>query len=80
MFSENVECSDNMKRIKRVHENPNGLFMQWLTEFRDEARIKGNSGLIKIYNMCIDNLSRYLKNSFNCFPTLNSSFEVPSPT
>ena len=62
MISENVECSAGiMKRIKRVHENPNGLFMQWLTEFRDEARSKGNSGLIKIYNMCIDNLSRYSK-------------------
>ena len=48
-----------MKRIKLVQESPNGLFMQWLTEFRDEARNKGNSGLIKIYNMCIDNLSRY---------------------
>ena len=80
MFSENVECSDIMKRIKRVHENPNILFMQWLTEFRDEARSKGSSGLIKIYNMCIDNLSRYLTSYFDCFPTLNSSFEVPSPT
>ena len=50
-----------MKRIKLVQESPNGLFMQWLTEFRDEARNKGNSGLIKIYNMCIDNLSRYLE-------------------
>ena len=61
MFSENVECSGIMKRIKRVHENPNALFMQWLTEFRDEARSKGNSGLVKIYNMCIENLSRYSK-------------------
>ena len=68
MFSENVECSDIMKRIKRVHENPNILFMQWLTEFRDEARSKGSSGLIKIYNMCIDNLSRYLTSSFDYFP------------
>ena len=49
-----------MKRIKRVHDSPNGLFMQWLTEFRDEARTKGNSGLVKIYTMCIDNLSRYI--------------------
>ena len=48
-----------MKRTKLVHDNPNGLFMQWLTEFRDEAKDKGNSGLIKIYNMCIENLSKY---------------------
>ena len=48
-----------MKRVKVVHESPNGLFLQWLTEFRDEARSKGNSGLNKIYTLCIENLSKY---------------------
>lgn len=47
-----------MKRVKIVQENPNPLFLQWLSEFRDDAKAKGNSGLTKIYKMCIDNLSK----------------------
>ena len=49
-----------MKRVKVIKENPNGLFLQWLAEFREEAREKGNSGLIKVYKMCIENLSKYV--------------------
>ena len=47
-----------MKRIKKVDKNPNPLFLQWLTEFRDEAIGKENKGLVKIYNMCIENLAK----------------------
>ena len=49
-----------MKRIKKVDKNPNPLFLQWLTEFRDEAQGKENKGLVKIYNMCIENLAKYV--------------------
>ena len=49
-----------MKRIKKVDKNPNPLFLQWLTEFRDEAIGKENKGLVKIYNMCIENLAKYV--------------------
>ena len=69
-----------MKRIKLVQESPNDLFMQWLTEFRDEARTKGNSGLIKIYNMCIDNLSRYILIQGVQLFLLIPSYKVPSPS
>ena len=47
-----------MKRVKTINSDPNPLFMQWLKEFREEAKQKDNSGLVKVYNMCIDNLSR----------------------
>ena len=59
MISEVSYAKMSMKRVKKVDPNPNALFLQWLTEFRDEASIKGNKGLIKIYNMCIENLSKY---------------------
>ena len=49
-----------MKRVKKVNSDPNPLFMGWLKQFREEALQKENSGLVKVYNMCIENLSRYL--------------------
>jgi len=48
-----------MKRVKTINSDPNPLFMQWLKEFREEAKQKDNSGLVKVYNMCIENLSRF---------------------
>ena len=58
MISEVRYVKMSMKRVKKVDHSPNALFLQWLTEFRDEASNKGNKGLIKIYNMCIENLSK----------------------
>ena len=68
-----------MKRVKVIKENPNGLFLQWLAEFREEAREKGNSGLIKVYKMCIENLSKYVFFSFINYPGLIAMFsKVPA--
>ena len=47
-----------MKRIKRVNSDPNPLFLQWLKEFREEAKQKENSSLVKIYSMCIEKEQR----------------------
>ena len=48
-----------MKRVKKLPENPNGLFLQWLEEFLAEAEAEGHSGLKKIYRMCIESLKKY---------------------
>lgn len=47
-----------MKRVKKLDPNPNGLFLHWLEEFKEEAKSSGNSGLFKIYKLCIENLSK----------------------
>ena len=47
-----------MKRVKKLPENPNGLFLQWLEEFLVEAEAQGHSGLVKIYRMCIGSLQK----------------------
>ena len=69
-----------MKRIKKVDKNPNPLFLQWLTEFRDEAQGKENKGLVKIYNMCIENLAKYvfpyISLHFLAFPCIFSNFHT----
>ena len=52
----NVEVG--MKRVKKLPENPNGLFLQWLEEFLAEAEAQGHNGLIKIYRMCINSLKK----------------------
>ena len=48
-----------MRRIKKVIENPNSLFLQWLKEWHDEAEEENHNGLIKIYRMCIETLKKY---------------------
>ena len=50
-----------MKRVKKLPENPNGLFLQWLEEFLAEAEAQGHNGLIKIYRMCINSLKKYVE-------------------
>ena len=47
-----------MKRVKRVPSDPNPLFLQWLREWREEARQTENSGLVKVLSVCLDNLAR----------------------
>ena len=49
----------SMKRVKKLPENPNGLFLQWLEEFLAEAEAQGHCGLTKIYRMCINSLKKY---------------------
>jgi hypothetical protein len=49
-----------MKRTKKVFSDPNPLFMQWLKEFKEQASAKQQSGLVKIYNLCIESLGRYV--------------------
>ena len=49
----------SMKRVKKLPDNPNGLFLQWLEEFLAEAETQGHSGLMKIYRMCIESLKKY---------------------
>ena len=47
-----------MKRVKKVPENPNRLFLGWLEDFHAEAVEKNHSGLEKIYRMCITSLKK----------------------
>ena len=48
-----------MKRVKRVADDPNPLFRLWLEEFREEARTKDNTALVRLYTQCIDSLGDY---------------------
>ena len=50
-----------MKRVKKLPENPNALFLSWLEEFLAEAEAQGHNGLMKIYRMCIESLKKYGK-------------------
>lgn len=58
-----------MKRVKKVIADPNPLFMKWLNEFRVEAINKSQSGLVKIFDLCIKSLGCYplpLESALQC--------------
>ena len=61
-----------MKRVKKLPDNPNGLFLQWLEEFLAEAEAQGHAGLRKIYRMCIESLKKY-RNTLNTVRQLNNN-------
>jgi len=48
-----------MKRVKKVDEIPNPLFLQWLTEMKVEAEQKGNVNGVTVYRKCITSLEKY---------------------